>query len=153
MPQTPTTDKPASHFSAVLDTQAAPPEVARAHYLSKLAVETDVSDLLLDLQRGQRNFTIIDTRSAKSFAECHIPGAVNLPRIDEQTTAGLPRDRVCVVYCWGPGCNGSTKGAAKLNALGFRTKELIGGIDWWKRDGHPTHRAAPSDKSVTCGCG
>jgi len=23
--------------------------------------------------------------------------------------------------------------------LGFRVKELIGGIDWWKRDGYPTH--------------
>jgi len=22
--------------------------------------------------------------------------------------------------------------------LGFRTRELIGGLDWWKRDGHPT---------------
>jgi hypothetical protein len=24
--------------------------------------------------------------------------------------------------------------------LGFRTKELIGGLDWWKRDGHPTEK-------------
>jgi hypothetical protein len=22
--------------------------------------------------------------------------------------------------------------------LGFRVKELMGGPDWWKRDGHPT---------------
>ncbi|MFC1763065.1 hypothetical protein ACFL6U_13410 [Planctomycetota bacterium] len=22
--------------------------------------------------------------------------------------------------------------------LGFRVKELVGGLDWWKRDNHPT---------------
>jgi rhodanese-related sulfurtransferase len=135
MPKILTTDKPVSHFSAVLDTPAASPEVARAHYLSRLAVETDVADLLLDLQRGQRSFTIVDTRSAKSFEECHIPGAINLPRIDERTTADLAKDLVCVVYCWGLSCNGSTKGAAKLNALGFRTKELMGGIEYWRKEG------------------
>jgi hypothetical protein len=40
----------------------------------------------------------------------------------------------------GIGCNGSTKGALKMTELGFRTKELIGGLDWWKRDDHPTSR-------------
>jgi hypothetical protein len=37
----------------------------------------------------------------------------------------------------GIGCNASTKGAYKLARLGFRAKELLGGIDWWRRDGHP----------------
>jgi hypothetical protein len=27
-----------------------------------------------------------------------------------------------------------------MTELGFRTKELIGGLDWWKRDGHPTSK-------------
>ncbi|HZS07584.1 MAG TPA: rhodanese-like domain-containing protein [Blastocatellia bacterium] len=124
-----------SNFSLVLETPAAEPEVARQHFLSRLAFETDVSDLMFDLQKGRTDFTIIDTRSPKSFEECHIPGAINLPRINEQTTADLPKDKVCVVYCWGPGCNGSTKGAAKLNALGFRAKELIGGIEYWRKEG------------------
>jgi hypothetical protein len=29
-----------------------------------------------------------------------------------------------------------------MTRLGFRVKELIGGLDWWKRDGHKTD----------CGC-
>ena len=124
-----------SKFSLVLETPAAEPEVAREHFLSRLAFETDISDLLFDLQKGRTDLTIIDTRSPKSFAECHIPGAINLPLINEQTTANLPKDKVCVVYCWGPSCNGSTKGAAKLNALGFRVKELIGGIEYWRKEG------------------
>jgi rhodanese-related sulfurtransferase len=54
-----------------------------------------------------------------------------------ETTTKLDRSMVYVVYCDGIGCNGSTKGAYKLARLGFRTKELLGGLDWWRRDGHP----------------
>ena len=54
-----------------------------------------------------------------------------------ETTATLDRSLVYVVYCDGIGCNASTKGAYKLARLGFRTKELLGGLDWCWRDGHP----------------
>ena len=54
-----------------------------------------------------------------------------------ETTARLDRGKVYVAYCDGIGCNASTKGAHKLARLGFRAKELLGGIDWWRRDGHP----------------
>ena len=37
--------------------------------------------------------------------------------------AEFPKDRLLVVYCWGPGCNGATKAAVKLSALGFSVKE------------------------------
>jgi rhodanese-related sulfurtransferase len=29
----------------------------------------------------------------------------------------------------------------KTAKLGFRVKELIGGLNWWKRDGYPTERS------------
>ncbi len=35
-------------------------------------------------------------------------------------------------------CNASTKGAVILSKLGFTVKELLGGLDWWKRDGYAT---------------
>jgi rhodanese-related sulfurtransferase len=54
-----------------------------------------------------------------------------------ETTTTLDRSIVYVVYCDGIGCNASTKGAYKLARLGYRTKELLGGLDWWCRDGHP----------------
>ena len=39
--------------------------------------------------------------------------------------------------CWDPGCNAGAKGAERLAALGFRVKEMIGGFEYWKRNGYP----------------
>jgi rhodanese-related sulfurtransferase len=55
-----------------------------------------------------------------------------------ETTRHLDKQALIVAYCDGIGCNASTKGALNMTRLGFRVKELIGGLDWWKRDGHPT---------------
>jgi rhodanese-related sulfurtransferase len=50
---------------------------------------------------------------------------------------------VLVVYCWGPGCNAATKAAAKLASLGFQVKEMIGGLEYWRREGYPVDGYAP----------
>ena len=128
-----------SHFSLVLETPAARPEDAQRHFLAKLSVETDASDVRLDLQRGQNSFVLIDARAAQDFEECHIPGALNLPyrRITAESTAHLSKEQLLVVYCWSPGCNSATKAAARLNALGFQVKEMIGGIQYWRLEGGP----------------
>jgi hypothetical protein len=36
--------------------------------------------------------------------------------------------------------------------LGFRVKELMGGLDWWKRDGHKTEGVLSSGEAAACGC-
>jgi rhodanese-related sulfurtransferase len=122
-------------FSAVLETPPAEPEEARRHFSGKLAFETDISDLMADLNKGNTDLVVIDTRSSQSFAQCHIPGAINLPKIDAESTSELRKEKIYIVYCWGPGCNGSTKGAMRLNELGFRAKEVIGGIEYWRKEG------------------
>jgi hypothetical protein len=65
-----------------------------------------------------------------------------------ETTARLDRGKVYVVYSDGIGGNASTKGAYKRARLGFRTKELLGGLDWRRRDGHPV--AAPDESGMLC---
>lgn len=126
-------------FSRVLETPAASPEATHRHYLNKLAVETDVSDVHHDLTRGVADFVLLDVRSAKAYEECHIPGADHLHSalISEVTTRHLSRDKLIVVYCWSPACNGGTKSAAKLSGLGFQVKEMIGGIEYWREEGFP----------------
>ena len=49
----------------------------------------------------------------------------------------MPRDKVLVTYCDGIHCNASTKAAMRLTALGFRVKEMLDGIQGWKRGGYP----------------
>jgi len=126
-----------SRFSLVLETPPAEPEVAHRHFVSRLAVETDPADVRLDLERGHTGFILVDVRSAKDYEECHLPGAISLPyrKIDAESVTGLPQDKVIVVYCWGLACNESTKAAARLSALGLKVKEMIGGIEYWRREG------------------
>ena len=49
----------------------------------------------------------------------------------------MPRDEVIVTYYDGVFCNASTKAAAKLTALGFRVKELLDGMEGWRKEGYP----------------
>ena len=109
------------------------------HYADKLKYETDSWDLNEAIQNDER-VVVIDARSPEAFAEAHIPGAISFPHrtMNEDSTANLDRDALYVTYCDGIGCNASTKGALNMARLGFRVKELMGGLDWWKRDGYPT---------------
>ena len=81
----------------------------------------------------------LDVRSAVDYADKHAAGAESLPYRDitPQWTADYPDDALFVVYCWGPGCNGSTKAALRLAELGYAVKEMIGGIEYWEREGYP----------------
>ena len=124
------------------------------HYSSKLAYEIDSWDLKVAIESGER-VTVIDARSPQAFDAEHIPGAVSLPHrtMNEATTAKLDKASLVVTYCDGIGCNASTKGALNMTKLGFRVKELMGGLDWWKRDGHPTEGSAVTTETSTgCGC-
>lgn len=124
------------------------------HYADKLAYEIDSWDLKVSLDGGEK-VIVIDARSPQAFAAGHIPGAISLPHrtMSEVTTAALDRTALVVTYCDGIGCNASTKGALNMAKLGFRVRELIGGLDWWKRDGHPVEGgAAAASGGPACGC-
>jgi rhodanese-related sulfurtransferase len=109
------------------------------HYSDKLEFETDSWDLKTALDKGEK-IVVIDARSAQSYQNERIPGAVNMPHrtMTEESTRHLDRNALYVIYCDGIGCNASTKGALNMSRLGFRVKELIGGLNWWKRDGYKT---------------
>src|ERR1044072_7527900 len=126
-------------FSFVLETAAADAEIAKQHFAMKLELETDPWDGKTDMERGQDGFIVIDTRSREDFEARHIAGAISLPHrsMNEETTAHLPKDKVLITYCWSLGCNASTKGALRLAELGFRVKELIGGLEYWMKENGP----------------
>ena len=127
-----------SEMSVVLEYGAPEPGETARVMEDKLRFHTDVWDLSVDLKAGVAEIVVVDARPRDAYAAGHIPGAISFPHheMSAETTARLDRTKLYVVYCDGIGCNGSTKGAYKLARLGFRTKELLGGLDWWRRDGH-----------------
>src|SRR5687767_3797428 len=109
------------------------------HYENKLSFEMDPSDLFDALNKGEKIIPL-DARKNFAYEAEHIPNAINIPHreMNVETTKHLDRDAVYITYCDGIGCNASTKGALNMSRLGFRVKELMGGIEWWKFDGYAT---------------
>ena len=128
------------------------------HYQAKLAFEIDSADLASLFQNGKSKemIIVIDARSAASYETEHIPGAMSFPHrtMTAETVKTLDRQALYITYCDGIGCNASTKGAMKLATLGFNVKELIGGLDWWKRDGYSTEgwEGVQRSMQVQCAC-
>lgn len=124
-------------------------QAALAHFEKRLEWEIDAADL----HASQDAYIVIDARTSEVFAAGHVPGAINLPhRTITAETARFPKDAVLVTYCDGIGCNASTKAAVQLSRLGYRVKEMIGGLDWWRRDGLPVHEGEKAAYAVACGC-
>ncbi len=69
-----------------------------------------------------------------------------------------------VTYCWGPGCNGATRAALEFARLGYPVKEMLGGYEYWVREGFPVVSAAgltrqtadpltaPVNTAISCDC-
>lgn len=124
------------------------------YYQAKLAYEIDSADLHEAIEENKR-IVVVDGRSTNAYANEHIPGAISLPHreITSESTKSLDKSSIYVCYCDGIGCNASTKTALKLLELGFQVRELIGGLDWWKRDGYATHgEAVCTEIDVKCAC-
>jgi len=109
------------------------------YFQNKLDYEMDPFDLFTAMDKGD-DVIPLDTRKSAAYEMEHIPGAISLPHreIDEKSTGRLDKTKTYACYCKGVGCNASTRGALKLSKLGFKVKELDGGIVCWKSDGYPT---------------
>ena len=116
----------------------APPSAAVDHFAARLSFETDPSDVHAASESGHP-FALIDTRGTTSWRQGRIVGAIHMPtaEIATRATTEIPVGTQIVTYCWGPGCNGSTRAAREFARLGFRVKEMIGGFEYWAREGLP----------------
>ena len=129
--------------SLVAATPAASSDEANAFFQRKLGFETDAADVYLDWKHGTNDYVVIDVRSPEAYEKSHVPHAINIPQaqLTAKRMSEFPPETLFVVYCWGPGCNGATKAAIKLSALGLPVKEMIGGIEYWEdRERYPTER-------------
>ena len=135
---------------------------AAAFFAARLKFQTDVSDVHAAPDDG---FVLVDSRSRAAWNQGHIPGAVHLPTAEIATRAADLLDPAVpvVTYCWGPGCNGATRAALALALAGYSVREMIGGVEYWIREGFPL-RTAEGDvtaepdpltapvAAVACGC-
>ncbi|MFF4249264.1 rhodanese-like domain-containing protein [Streptomyces sp. NPDC001822] len=122
----------------VLRVPPASPAAAAAYFSASLAFHADVSDVAAALGSGaEPGFVVLDSRSTASWDQGHVPGAIHLPTaLVADRAAGLLDPEVPVItYCWGPGCNGATRAALALAELGYQVKEMLGGFEYWVREG------------------
>ena len=107
-------------------------------FAAKLTFETDPSDLAAERASSTAPL-VIDVRSDAAWGQGRIPGAVHVPNADLAARAAEvapDKDAAIVVYCWGPGCNGSTRAALTLVSLGTRgCVNSIRGFEYWVREG------------------
>lgn len=146
--------------SAVLSFPAASPAESASYMKAKLGFHTDAWDVAEDLLAACPDIVVLDTRREEAYAEAHVPGALSLKKLlqTDPALAGLDRSKVYITYCDGIGCNGSTKGAYALASRGFQVKEMLGGLDFWKRDGFPLASGAEpgrlqGESLLACSCG
>ena len=151
--------------SAVLRVPPAAPADAAAYFASRLTFHTDVADVHAALASRVPGFVLVDSRGPAAWAQGHIPGAVHLPtaEIPARAVALLDPAVPVVTYCWGPGCDGATRAALALAQLGYQVKEMLGGMEYWGREGftvvtdHGPQRRPPDPltapaTSPTCDC-
>jgi rhodanese-related sulfurtransferase len=124
-------------LSAALREPPAAAADAVSFFTALLTFQTDVSDVHASLASGEPGFVLLDSRGEQAWRQGHIPGALHLPAAGIPARASQLLDRAVpvITYCWGPGCNGATRAALALAHLGYQVKEMIGGLEYWIREG------------------
>jgi rhodanese-related sulfurtransferase len=118
------------------------------YFETRLMHETDAADVASEL--GTDAYSVVDSRSRAAYDAAHLPGAIHI-------SDALP-DGPLVVYCWGPGCNGAVKACARLMAEGRQVKEMLGGFEYWVREGfavegEDAERYIPDASGLVCSVG
>ena len=111
---------------------------ALAYFSARLAHETDPSDVYA-AQRAGDAFVLVDVRGDAAWTQGRITGAIHMPyaEIPDRALREIDPETPVVVYCWSPGCNAGQKGALAFAQLGYRVREMIGGYEYWVREGQP----------------
>jgi rhodanese-related sulfurtransferase len=121
--------------------------------VGELTFQADISDVRASLTSGEPGFVLVDSRGEAAWRQARIPGALHLPTAEIPDRAAQLLDPAVpvITHCWGPGCDGATRAALALARLGYRVKEMIGGIEYWIREGFPVlgpddrERVSPAD--------
>jgi rhodanese-related sulfurtransferase len=148
-------------LAAMADTESSSKVPAKVPTAQESAIETgavrdkawyearypDIGRKELEAKLKAGEVVLIDANGSDSYAEGHLPGALDF-EANEETLAGLlPSDKnaLLVAYCGGPGCRAWNRAAVKLEALGYtNVRHYKGGLKEWKSAGNKFEKPAKS---------
>ena len=113
-------------LSALLLSSCAPNEASSGY--RRISMDDAVS-----MMKNEKNYIILDVRTAEEFADGHIPGAINYANEDigAEEISRLPnKSQLILVYCRSG--RRSKEAAEKLVKLGYTNIVEFGGILDWK---------------------
>ncbi|MCB1237645.1 MAG: rhodanese-like domain-containing protein [Verrucomicrobiae bacterium] len=108
--------------------------------------DISISELKEAIKAG--NVTVIDVNGSASFANGHIPGAIDFRANSKEIASLLPSEKgaLVVAYCGGPSCNAYKAAAKAAEDLGYtNVKHLSAGISGWLQAGEATEKAKKAD--------
>ena len=103
----------------------------------------DISIKELKQAIADKKVTILDVNGSESFAQGHIPGAIDFRATKSEIAKKLPADKnaLVVAYCGGPTCGAYAAGAKAAQELGYtNVKHLSAGISGWMQAGEATEK-------------
>ncbi|MEZ5387081.1 MAG: rhodanese-like domain-containing protein [Prosthecobacter sp.] len=95
----------------------------------------DISIADLKQAIADKTVTVIDVNGSASYANGHVPGAIDFGTSKADLASKLPADKgaLVVAYCGGPKCSAYKAAANAASQLGYtNVKHLSAGISGWK---------------------
>jgi rhodanese-related sulfurtransferase len=105
----------------------------------------DVSVSEVKALAESKKAVIIDVNGTKSYAQGHIPGALDYAAIKDNLVSALPKDKntPIVAYCGGPKCKAYQAAANAAEKLGYKNiKHMSAGISGWKEAGEKVEKSS-----------
>lgn len=99
-------------------------------------------DLKKKIDEGA-DFALIDVLGEMSYAQKHLPGAINIPGGHENFVAEVEKavgdkNKEVIVYCASFSCQASPAAAGKLADAGYaNVRDFKGGLADWEEAGYP----------------
>lgn len=104
---------------------------------SKLSMKLISREELKEKLDRRDNFKLVNALGEWAFNAKHIPGSINISRIQDARKMLDPDDDI-VIYCANPSCIASIIGYQHLTRMGYnKVRRYAGGIADWEEAGYP----------------
>ncbi len=90
--------------------------------MGKMKIRYIPIETLLEMRANNEKFKLVEALSEESFAQGHIPGAINFPmdKLKEKAKKLLKKTDTIVIYCASYHCQASTNAARLLLGMGYK---------------------------------